>query len=76
VDERRVEWWEWREGDYASLPMENGLIKSCVFPGLWLDVTALIQGQAAQALKQLERGLATAEHHAFAAELRSRLSNR
>jgi Uma2 family endonuclease len=73
VDERRVRWWELREDDYAELPVEEGLTKSRVFPGLWLDAAALVNGQSADVLKQLERGLATVEHRSFAAQLRSRL---
>jgi Uma2 family endonuclease len=73
VEEGRVEWWELREGDYVNLPCEQGLICSRVFPGLWLDVPALVQGQSAGLLRQLQRGLATAEHRAFTAQLRSRL---
>lgn len=73
VEEARLEWWELREGDYLSLPIEEGLIKSRVFPGLWLDVTAMLNGQSAQVLTQLQRGLASAEHAAFVSALRLRL---
>jgi Uma2 family endonuclease len=73
VDERRLAWWELREGDFLELPVEDGLIKSRVFPGLWLNTTALVNGQSADVLKDLKRGLATEEHRAFAAQLRSRL---
>jgi hypothetical protein len=73
VHEQRIEWWEWREGDYVSLPAENGLIKSRVFPGLLLDATALVNGRSAEVLAQLQRGLATDDHTAFAAHTKSRL---
>jgi Uma2 family endonuclease len=73
VDERRLEWWELREGDYVELLVEDGLIKSRVYPGLWLDATALVNGQSADVLKQLARGLATEEHRTFTAQLRLRL---
>jgi Uma2 family endonuclease len=73
VDEKRLEWWELHEDDYVELPREGGLIKSRIFPGLWLDTAALLNGQSADVLNQLERGLATEEHRAFAAHLRARL---
>lgn len=73
VDEQRLEWWELREGDYVPLPVQEGLIKSRVFPGLWLDTAALLNGQSADVLKQLQRGLATEEHRLFSAQMRSRL---
>jgi Uma2 family endonuclease len=73
VEEDRVEWWELSEGEYVSLPVEDGLLKSRVFPGLWLDAAALVSGQSAKVLAQLQRGLATEEHAAFAAQLSARL---
>jgi Uma2 family endonuclease len=69
VDEVRVQWWELREGDYVSLPVEDGLFKSCVFPGLWLDAEALVSGHSAKVLELLQLGLATKDHAAFAARL-------
>jgi Uma2 family endonuclease len=74
VDETRVEWWELQTGEYVDLPTEDGVLKSRVFPGLWLDAQALVLGESAKVLAQLQRGLATSEHAAFAAGLRSRLS--
>ena len=51
VDERRLEWWALRESDYVPLLVDDGLIKSQVFPGLWLDTKALVNGQSAEVLK-------------------------
>ena len=47
----------------------DGLLKSRVFPGLWLDADALLAGDAEGLLTALDRGLATAEHAAFAKRL-------
>ncbi len=74
VDEQRLEWWELRQDDYVSLPNEQGLIKSRVFPGLWLDPVALLGGDSAKVLAQLQRGLTTDEHALFAAHLKARLA--
>jgi len=73
VNEQRLEWWEWREGEYVSLPVERGVIRSRVFPGLWLEVAALVEGRSADVLARLERGLKSEEHTAFAARLESRV---
>ena len=47
-------------------PDADGVIKSGVFPGLWLDPAALLAGDGAKLLATLDRGLATDEHVDFA----------
>jgi Uma2 family endonuclease len=60
------------EGKYIQqLPDEAGLIRSTMFPGLWLDTRALLGGNFPDALATLERGLATPEHEAFVRQLGS-----
>ena len=50
-------------------PDTNGVLRSRVFPGLWLDVAALLRGDL-QALREvIARGCATDEHAEFAARL-------
>ena len=44
----------------------DGLLKSRVFPGLWLDADALLAGDLARLAAAVERGCATEEHAAFA----------
>lgn len=61
------------EGEYVSLPAENGGLKSRVVPGLWLDTEALVGGQPARVLAQLRLGLESPEYAAFAAGLSARL---
>ena len=37
--ETRIEWWGLKEGSYVPLPRDDsGVVRSEVFPGLWLDV--------------------------------------
>ena len=48
-------------------PAEDGLVKSKVFPGLWLDTAALLRGDLKGVLATLRRGLDSAEHRAFVA---------
>ncbi|MBE9116945.1 Uma2 family endonuclease [Lusitaniella coriacea LEGE 07157] len=70
--ENRLDWFRLREGEYIALdPDERGVIRSEVFPGLWLSVTALERGDLAEVLGVLQQGLQTSEHQAFAASLRS-----
>ena len=54
---------------YEPLPEGGGVFKSEVFPGLWLDRSALLRRDAAAVLSTLNAGLAAPEHAAFAASL-------
>jgi Uma2 family endonuclease len=64
--EKRVLWWELREGEYQELrPTEEGLLKSRVFPGLWLDAGTLLKGDMQGVLAALRRGLGSSDHFAF-----------
>ena len=64
--ENRLDWYRLREGRYVDLePDREGILRSEVFPGLWLSVSALQMGDLAEVLAVLQRGLATVEHQAF-----------
>lgn len=66
VMERRFDWFFWQNGDYISLtPDAEGIIKSRVFPGLWLSVSALLEGNMLEVITTLKTGLATPEHQQF-----------
>ena len=68
TSENRVVWWELRDGEYAELASEgDGLLKSRVFPGLWLDTGALLRGELKAVLATLRRGIESAAHAAFVA---------
>jgi Uma2 family endonuclease len=70
VLDRQIDWFVLREGEYVRLPFdEAGLYRSEVFPGLWLDPTALVSGDTKTVLAALQRGLASPEHAAFVARL-------
>lgn len=75
TEDRRIEWYALRDGEYSLLPLEaDGLIRSEVFPGLWLNVAALLSGDLAQVLATVQQGIATAEHEQFVARLQRRSS--
>ncbi len=64
--ENKLDWFSLQEGAYISLvPDDAGMIRSRVFPGLWLAVPAFLQGDMAQVLAVLQAGLASSEHAEF-----------
>ncbi|MGB6166015.1 MAG: Uma2 family endonuclease [Geitlerinemataceae cyanobacterium] len=69
--ENKIDWFRLQEGRYVALePDEEGIIRSEVFPGLWLSVAALRGGNLAEVLAVLQRGLQTPEHQVFVESLR------
>jgi Uma2 family endonuclease len=72
VYERRVAWFVLREGVYGLLePDEAGIIRSELFPGLWLKPEALWTEDLAGLLAVLQQGLASPEHTEFVARLQA-----
>ncbi|MFB2934445.1 Uma2 family endonuclease [Aerosakkonemataceae cyanobacterium BLCC-F154] len=68
----RFDWFRLRNGEYLILePDTNGIIKSEVFPGLWLAIPALLQGNSAKVLTVLQSGLSSSEHQDFVQQLSS-----
>jgi hypothetical protein len=71
VLEREIDWFALRDGQYERMPTDaQGLVRSEVFPGLWLDPSALIRGDLATVLAVVQHGLASPEHDAFVARFR------
>lgn len=72
VLDKEVDWFVLREGQYERLqPGADGLFRSEVFAGLWLDPAALVHEDLATVLAAVQQGLASAEHAAFVASLRA-----
>jgi Uma2 family endonuclease len=70
VLDRRVDWFVLKDGRFEALAASaDGLLRSTVFPGLWLDPAALIRGDLATVLATLQQGLSSPEHGEFAADL-------
>jgi hypothetical protein len=46
-----------------------GILKSHAMPGLWLDVSALLNGRMLDVLNVLQTGLDSPEHHIFTQKL-------
>jgi Uma2 family endonuclease len=58
VFERIVSWFSLQNGEYVALiPDTSGIIQSQVFPGLWLDISALVAGNMQQVLTVLQKGV-------------------
>jgi Uma2 family endonuclease len=71
TEDALVEWFVLRRKQYELLtPDANGVLRSSTFPGLRLDVPALLAGELATVLKTLQNGTASPEHAAFVAKLR------
>lgn len=72
VYDSQVDWYKLTEGEYTPLqPDEAGVLRSEIFPGLWLRVPALLAGDLAAVLAVLQQGLATPAHAAFVESLTS-----
>ncbi len=68
--ENQLEWFGLNDGAYQRLtPDRDGIIRSVVFPGLWLAEAALLGDDMAQVLDVLQAGLASPEHGAFVQRL-------
>jgi Uma2 family endonuclease len=64
--DRELDWFRLTEGKYIMLESNSeGIIKSEVFPGLWLDKEALLGGNLAKVIKIVQQGLTTVEHQNF-----------
>ncbi len=71
--EKHVRWFVFDGKQFNEMPAgQDGIFRSVVFPGLWLDADALFHKDAARLLETLDRGLASPEHAAFVEQLKSR----
>ncbi len=70
LDPDRIHWFIRRGTRFVQMrPGPDGIYRSIVFPGLWLDPTALYAQDLDRLIQVLEQGLATPEHAAFVAKL-------
>jgi len=70
TQDRALDWFRLCEGKYERVePEADGIIRSEVFPGLWLAVNKLLNGDLAGVLAELQKGVATPEHAAFVEKL-------
>lgn len=68
----KISWFYLEKGEYLDLPVDtDGIIRSRVFPGLWLAVTELLAGNMQHVLAVLQEGVQSPEHAAFVQKLAS-----
>jgi len=70
VQDAEIDWFILREGKFDRLlPDADGVTRSVVFPGLWLDKSALLADDVGRVETVLREGLAHTSHAAFTAKL-------
>lgn len=72
TDDGAVDWWVLEEDEFRPLaPDPGGVLRSRIFPGLWLEVPALLANDGARLLATLEAGLNDPSHQKSVHSLRS-----
>lgn len=69
-EEQEVHWFHFPSGDTIR-PNRQGISRSRVFPGLWLDAVALLRLDSARLMEVLQQGLASRAHTAFVKRLQT-----
>jgi Uma2 family endonuclease len=70
VLDNQLDWFILRDGQYEPLtPDADGIVRSRTFPGLWLDVAAMLRGDLGTVMKVLQQALESSEHAEFVARL-------
>jgi hypothetical protein len=70
VLDRAVDWFVLRGSSFELLaPSPDGVLRSEVFAGLWLDPAALLAGNMPVVVQRVQLGTASPEHAAFVARL-------
>ncbi len=70
IDPDEIYWFGQEQGDLVRRPIgDDGLYRSTVFPGLWLDPIALVNGDTRGLRAVVDLGCKTPEHAAFVAKL-------
>jgi Uma2 family endonuclease len=70
VEDEAIDWFQLRRTGYALLRENKGILKSEVFPGLWLNVPAMLKGDLKTVFETLQQGIATADHAEFVRRLK------
>ena len=70
IEEREFHWFHFPSGEMLK-PNRRGVCRSRVFPGLWVDVPALLERDTNRLIATVRRGLASREHTSFVRRLRA-----
>jgi Uma2 family endonuclease len=72
VQDQQFDWFVARAGRFELWPPDaHGIVRSEIFPGLWLDPAALLAGDMMRVLDVVRQGLASTEHAAFVQRLQT-----
>ena len=72
--EHKVDWFELREGKYVLLqPDDSQIVRSQVFPGLWLATEALLAQDMIPVVAVLQEGLNSPQHADFVQLLQNQI---
>jgi Uma2 family endonuclease len=70
VLDQKISWFYLDKGEYLDLPTDtDGIMRSRVFPGLWLAVAPVLAGNMQRVLAVLQEGMQSPEHGAFVQKL-------
>jgi Uma2 family endonuclease len=70
LEEKQLYWFRFPSGT-ALKPDRQGIYRSRVFPGLWIDGQALLARDSARIMEVVQRGLAHPSHAAFVKRLQA-----
>ncbi len=75
TEDKAIDWFVLINDRFEWLPAgQDGIVRSSVLPGLWLDPAAVLRGDMARTLAVLQQGLADAAHQQFAEQLKTAMS--
>lgn len=70
ANNQSITWFRLQAGEYVALAAdESGIFRSQIFPGLWLDVNALVMGNLSQVLETLREGINSVAYQRFVESL-------
>ncbi len=69
IEDTRLFWFHFPSQTILE-PNRKGILRSLVFPGLWIDEKALLARKMKQAKAVLQQGIASKEHRGFVRELK------
>ena len=75
VDEQELHWFHFKSHRMLK-PNRQGIYRSRVFPGLWIDGPALLARDSARLIEVIQQGLANPEHARFVKRLQAAHSRR
>lgn len=74
VGDGELLWYTLKDGEYRLLEADDeGTLRSLVFPGLWLNLPAILAGDLSGALATVQAGIQSPEHQRFVSQLQEKL---